>query len=283
MPTTRKQLLDRVEGVTIPLYGSREGRAVAERLCNDLYGVSRFGAMLEPDAEVDVEEAVLTSQLSRLGAGEPVQYVVGRQEFYGREFAVRPGILIPRPETEELVALIVGENRNDSPAILDVGTGSGAIAISLAAEIPQSRVWALDVSPVAVEVARENAEQLGVSIEVGLGDIFEWQPRAESLDIVVSNPPYIPESERVEMGTNVVDYEPSSALFVPDSDPLIFYRRIAEVAAVALRKGGHLYFEIHEKLADETAKLLMEKGFTQVTIHEDMNSKPRMIGCTKSE
>lgn len=165
--------------------------------------------------------------------------------------------------------------------ILDVGTGSGAIAVSLALEIEGARVEAIDLSEVAVEVARSNAEALGAEVAVERADIFAFEPEAEGYDVVVSNPPYIPVAERVEMLRNVVDFEPSEALFVPNDEPLIFYERIADVALGGLRRGGLLAFEIHERLAIETAQMLVRKGFKEVTTYEDFYSKPRMILCTK--
>lgn len=265
------------------VYGTPEGDAVAERLCADRYGFGRFEVAMDGTSELagfDVEE--FEHILTRIAEGEPIQYIIGWTEFYGRRFVVRPGVLIPRPETEELVALIVHENTTPNPHIIDLGTGSGAIAVSLACEIEGARVEALDLSPVAVAVAGENAVANHAEVEVLSGDIFRWEPAPESYDIVVSNPPYIPTSERTEMERNVTDYEPSEALFVPDDSPLIYYQRIADCAAVGLRKGGKLYFEIHERLATETAEMLRSKGFQEVEIHHDMNSKPRMVVCRKS-
>lgn len=276
---TRKEIFDRVLQVAQRVYDAREAAAVAERYCVDRCGFGRFDVALDGSKECpSITEEVLQPSLDRLRAGEPVQYVVGSTEFYGRRFAVRQGVLIPRPETEELVALVVRENSLVEPRIIDLGTGSGAIAVSLAAEIGGARVEALDLSDVAVQVAGENARANGVRVAVAKGDIFEWQPLAESYDIIISNPPYIPESERESMERNVTDYEPSEALFVPDGEPLLYYERIAEVARVALAEEGRLYFEIHETLAEQTASLLSAMGY-EVALHHDMNHKPRMIEC----
>ena len=251
-------------------------------MCADLYGFGRFDVVMNGDVEPDNFHAEqFEMQLQRVAQGEPVQYIVGSTEFFGRTFAVRSGVLSPRPETEELVALVVRENRTPTPRIIDLGTGSGAIAVSLACEIEGARVEALDLSEVAVEVASANAEQNGADVRVQRGDIFLWEPERESYDVIISNPPYIPLCERGEMARNVTDYEPSEALFVPDERPLVYYERIADVALVALRNGGKLYFEIHERLAEETAQMLREKGLCDVTLHKDMNGKPRMIVCTK--
>lgn len=276
---TRQDLFNTLKSTAAGLYEPSEAQAVAERLCEALYGFSRFELSLEPDMELPTPQ--LAEHLERLGAGEPVQYIIGSSEFYSRTFRVAEGVLIPRPETEELVALIVRQLSTPSPRILDIGTGSGAIAITLAAEIAGAQVEALDLSSKALGIARSNAELLGQAVGFVEADIFEWQPSPDSYDIIVSNPPYIPLSERENMHLNVVDYEPSMALFVPDNDPLIFYRRIAEVARRALSDGGRLYFEIHERLADQTAQMLSSAGFEDVTIHNDFFSKPRMIACTK--
>lgn len=279
---TRKEIYDRVLQVAHECYEGREAEAVAERLCADLYGFGRFDVVMNGDVEPDnFHTEQFEMQLQRVAQGEPVQYIVGSTEFYGHTFAVRSGVLIPRPETEELVALVVRENRTPTPRIIDLGTGSGAIAVSLACEIEGARVEALDLSEVAVEVASANAEQNGADVRVQRGDIFLWEPERESYDVIISNPPYIPLCERGEMARNVTDYEPSEALFVPDERPLVYYERIADVALVALRNGGKLYFEIHERLAEETAQMLREKGLCDVTLHKDMNGKPRMMVCTK--
>ncbi len=279
---TRNEIYSRVLASAAEVYEDREAAAVAERLCVDLYGFGRFDVVMDGGLRPEgVEESALEEILARLSSGEPVQYIVGRTEFLLREFGVRSGVLIPRPETEELVRLIVEECSEPSPSILDVGTGSGAIAISLALEIPEAEVEAIDISPEAVEIARENMRRLEAQLSIQLCDIFAFEPTPESYDIIVSNPPYIPLAEREEMRSNVVDHEPSLALFVPDESPLVFYERIADVAQVGLRDGGRLYFEIHERLAEQTARMLRDKGFRDVAIKEDMNSKPRMIVCRK--
>lgn len=280
---TRREIFDRVLQVTRGVYEGREAAAVAERFCVDVCGFGRFDVALDGTRECsEVAEEELQGLLVRLGSGEPVQYVVGWSEFYGRRFAVRKGVLIPRPETEELVALVVRQNTLPNPRIIDLGTGSGAIAVSLASEIEGARVEALDLSEVAVSVASMNAQANGVAVEVQRGDIFLWEPAPENYDVIISNPPYIPEKERVAMERNVTDYEPAEALFVPDDRPLIYYERIADLALVGLREGGRLYFEIHESLAEQTAQMLEQKGF-EVALHYDMNSKPRMIVCHKSQ
>jgi release factor glutamine methyltransferase len=290
---TRRELYNKVWTTVAPLYDHPEPVAIAERVCADVYGFDRFEMTLFPNVEVEGFDAErFAAILQQLSEGRPVQYVVGHTEFCDLRFAVREGVLIPRPETEELVHKIVAEwgdkgATNDvnggshSLRIMDIGTGSGAIAVSLAKMIEGARVTAVDVSSAALTIASENAVANGVDVEFVGADIFQFMPPAESLDVVVSNPPYIPESERATMRTNVVDHEPSLALFVPDHSPIIFYERIADVALRGLRERGLLAFEIHERLAIETAQMLVRKGFRDVTTYEDLNSKPRIILCTK--
>jgi release factor glutamine methyltransferase len=278
---TRRELYRKVQSVATELYGEQEGCAVADRLTEDIYSFGRFEVVLAGELEVEgFDSEVFERVLTRLRTGEPVQYIVGHTEFLERRFAVRKGVLIPRPETEELVMHIV-RRCGAGARILDVGTGSGAIAISLAGEIPSAEVVAIDLSPVAVEVARENALSLGVEVTVRQQDIFTYEPSAESFDVIVSNPPYIPLAEREEMERNVVDFEPSEALFVPDESPLLFYERIADVAKVALKEGGLLCFEIHERLSEQSVQMLADKGFRNIELLHDLNSKPRMIICQK--
>lgn len=279
---TRRELYRKVQALATEIYGEQEGCAVADRLTEDIYSFGRFEVVLAGELEVEgFDPNHFEALLTRLRSGEPVQYITGRTEFYGRTFHLRPGVLIPRPETEELVHLIIKECHTPSPSILDVGTGSGAIAVSLAAELEGARVEALDLSPVALEVAAHNARQIGVDVTVTEGDIFRWEPEPESLDVVVSNPPYIPISELSEMERNVTEWEPHLALFVPDESPIIFYERIADVAKQGLKVGGSLYFEVHERLVDSVARMLKERGFGGVEIVNDLNRKPRIVLCRK--
>ena len=239
---TRRELYNKVWTTVAPLYDHPEPVAIAERVCADVYGFDRFEMTLFPNVEVEGFDAErFAAILQQLSEGRPVQYVVGHTEFCDLRFAVREGVLIPRPETEELVHKIVAEwggkgATNDvnggshSLRLMDIGTGSGAIAVSLGKMIEGARVTAVDVSSAALTIASENAVANGVDVEFVGADIFRFAPPAESLDVVVSNPPYIPESERATMRANVVDHEPSLALFVPDHSPIVFYERIADVA-----------------------------------------------------
>lgn len=265
-----------------PLYDHPEPVAVAERICADLYGFDRFGMTLMPSAEVEgFDEEAFDRVCQRLAEGCPVQYVVGHTEFCDLRFAVREGVLVPRPETEQLVRLVAEKHPNSGVRLMDIGTGSGAIAVSLTKLIEGARVTAVDVSEDALAVASENAAANDAEVEFVRADIFAYEPAPESLDVVVSNPPYIPESERAQMARNVVGYEPSLALFVPDESPIVFYERIADVARVALVAGGALYFEVHERYASEVAESLVGRGFVEVEVIEDFFSKPRIVSARK--
>ena len=291
---TRRELYNKVWTTVAPLYDHPEPVAIAERVCADVYGFDRFEMTLFPSAEVgDFDAERFATILHQLSEGRPVQYVVGHTEFCDLRFAVREGVLIPRPETEELVRKVVaewggkgamngGNEGSHSLRLMDIGTGSGAIAVSLAKMIEGARVTAVDVSSAALAIASENAVANGVEVEFVGADIFRFMPPAESLDVIVSNPPYIPESERATMGTNVTCYEPSLALFVPDHSPIVFYERIADVAREALVEGGMLYFEVHETYASEVAGCLADRGFVEVQITEDFFSKPRIVSGRKT-
>lgn len=230
------------------------------------------------EAEASVQEAV-----RRLRAHEPIQYIIGEAEFGGRTFRVSPGVLIPRPETVELVRLVAKTEAHRPVRILDIGTGSGCIAISLAAELPEAQVSGLDVSEEALRIARMNAERNQVSVRWIHQDILDEEAdRALGVyDCMVSNPPYIMEKEKVAMARNVLDYEPKEALFVPDDDPLLFYRRIAQLGKAHLCEGGTLYFEINEQCGAQMQRLLSEMGYREIRLIQDFYGKDRMIKASK--
>ena len=264
----------------VPVMGEREAKAVFLLAVAELSGISRAEVLLDPMREVAQEdENKLSAALVQLEKHRPVQYVLGCAEFCGMRFEVGEGVLIPRPETEELVRLIAQEWRGRRPAILDVGTGSGAIAVALAALLPGAQVAAADVSEQALGYARRNAEANGVKVELHRWDIFSPDTTfsAAQFDIIVSNPPYVPLSEKEAMAQNVVDYEPHLALFVDDNDPLRFYRAIARFASGRLAPGGGLYFEIFEKSGAEVCTLLAEEGFPDAKVINDINSKERIV------
>ena len=273
---TRRGTIDALAARLTGLYDAREARSIALAAVAELSGLSPSALLTDPEAELAVEG--LEEPAARLAAGEPLQYVVGHTEFYGRRFAVREGVLIPRPETEELVRWIAESPAPDNPAVLDVGTGSGCIAVTLARLIPGARVTAVDISEKALSIARENARRLDAEVDFrqgdALGELFPGQ--REQFDLIVSNPPYIPRREKASMRVNVTGYEPAEALFVEDDDPLIFYRAIARNARRLLRPGGRLYFEIHENFADETLRMLTREGFPDTAVRRDLNDKNRM-------
>jgi release factor glutamine methyltransferase len=215
--------------------------------------------------------------LDRLKRYEPVQHITGEATFYGLTFCVGPNVLIPRPETEELVELILNENKKPNPDVLDIGTGSGAIAITLAKRRGAGTVSAWDVSPEALALAQQNAERNGVNISFARVDVLQDYPEDKRFDIIASNPPYVLESEKSAMERNVLDYEPHIALFVPDNDPLLFHKRIADIAIRLLNPGGKLYFEINQAKGQEVVAMLKEKGFTEVALFQDLSKKDRIV------
>jgi len=227
----------------------------------------------------ETNRVALLADFERLLTGEPIQYILGEAPFYGRNFIVTRDTLIPRNETEELVHRIIKENPKSGLRVLDLGTGTGCIPITLALELQAPEVYALDVSQAALEVARKNAAQLGAQVQFLEGDLLGDNPNLGLFDVLVSNPPYVPLRDQVEMHANVLNFEPHLALFVPDEDPLLFYRAIGSWGQQLLKAGGKLYLEIYENLADEMVQLLLSQGYSQVQVHPDLNGKNRMITC----
>lgn len=279
--TTRRDILSRITARLTPLYGEREARSIARLAASELSGLPTSALLTDPGAPLQIDG--LEEILSRLAAGRPVQYELGSTEFCGHRFAVREGVLIPRPETEELVAWIVDAEAG-ARTLLDVGTGSGCIAASLALALPGAQLSAADISDTALEIAAQNFHALGANVVLrradALGDLQEVFPGP--FDVIVSNPPYVPLADRAAMLTNVRDYEPGEALFVPDEDPLRFYRAIARAGRRMLRPGGRLYFEIYEHAAGAMRVLLCEEGYTATEVREDIYGKPRMT-CSRLE
>ena len=220
--------------------------------------------------------------IERLKEHEPIQYVLGETEFFGLGFKVTPSVLIPRPETEELIAWIINEHKDKKHiSILDIGTGSGCIAISLAKNLPNAKVYALDVSEEALKVAIQNALQNEVEVEFIEADILDWNFDDLQFDVMVSNPPYVRELEKEAMSANVLNHEPHIALFVEDDDALLFYRKITEVASKVLKPTGQLYFEINENLGESTKQLLTDTSYINVVLRKDIFEKDRMIKAEK--
>ncbi|WP_181304954.1 peptide chain release factor N(5)-glutamine methyltransferase [Rufibacter sp. XAAS-G3-1] len=262
------------------LYEKPEARTIAEWTLEHALKASRFELLQRRKEEVSPElQKQLQTYLERLLQHEPLQYVLGEASFYGREFYVNPAVLIPRPETEELVQRVIKTYQHQPEVkLLDIGTGSGCIPITLAAELPTSQVWGLDTSPEALTVAKSNAEKLAQNVTWLQQDILQEIPVLEthSLDVVISNPPYVLEEEKSLMRQNVLEFEPHLALFVPNEDPLLFYRRIAEVAQQLLKPGGKLFYEINERFAQETKAMLQQLDYQDVQVHQDLRGKDRV-------
>ena len=335
-----KEFIDRTEEVLEKVYPREEGRAIAVRLLQHFCGLSSYEHIVEPFGEIPDEKlSLLNSAAGQLAAARPLQYVLGFEEFCGHKFFVKEGVLIPRPETEELVRWTVEEIseminttnsqlskqyksshlgrtsqalNNDRPMrILDAACGSGCIGISLAYEIPGSEVFMCDISKDALEVSKINIagiwreknishEKVGKNItsfgaktssphsvvpRLFYGDLLAG-PLSQtfighaSLDVLISNPPYIRESERALMHKNVLDYEPSLALFVPDNNPLIFYEALAIWGVELLRPGGLLFLEINESLGKETVEMLSSHGYSNILLRSDINGRERMVRAT---
>ncbi len=264
------------------LYPRGEAEAIAMRLLEELYSLGRADLLLDHDKEL-MPDPRAEKMLGELLSGRPLQYVTGHGEFMGLDFKLGEGVLIPRPETEELVLWVIDSLRSASasaPRILDIGTGSGCIAVSLKSALPHCNVSALDRSPEALAIAAENAGRNRCEIEFTEHDILGGMPRGE-FDCIVSNPPYVLNSEATSMRSNVLDHEPHVALFVDDSDPLLFYRAIALGARESLSPGGLLFFEINERFGSETVDLLRSMGYEDIVLRRDIFDRDRMVKAVK--
>jgi release factor glutamine methyltransferase len=281
MPLTVKNWLSEAKKRLEDCYPTEESGSMIKTLLLERLGWESLDYIL--GQQLPIPESmlpILESDIGRLLASEPLQYVLGYTWFNEQKFYCTPATLIPRPETEELVLWILEENHNrKNLQILDIGTGTGCIAINLALGIKTSKVFALDISPDALEIARKNATSLKAAVTFQEQDILEATsgnlPR--NLDIIVSNPPYVLLSEKTTIRPNVLQYEPHSALFVPDSDPLLYYRAIIKLATGNLKSGALLYFEINENKANAMGSLLAMAGFKDINIRLDIHGKPRMI------
>lgn len=264
------------------LYPAEEARRIARIVAAHKSGSSEMKFIIDPDEVIEIDGLELIGK--ELVAGRPVQYITGECEFCGNTFSIRDGALIPRPETEELVMWATEQAKNmTSPRIADICTGSGCIAISLAKLLPKATITATDISDDAIALAKENAERLDADITVIKDDALGGLQalRGEKYDIIVSNPPYIPLSERETMHINVTHHEPHIALFVDDSDPLLFYRKIAQAAKEILSDKGCLMFEIHSPLAEECAQMLKDEEYSEIEIRKDFFGRDRMICCKR--
>ena len=276
-----KQLIDKLQTSLSGIYKGHELTAIIRTICCDMLGISSTAYYLKEEVTLTTEQGTLLQGIiDRLRQGEPLQYIEGKAPFCGMEFAVNSSVLIPRPETAELVDWIVCEHATQHPRILDLGTGSGCIAIALSKQLPQATIEACDISAEALTVAKENARMNEAPVSFFTHDMLDLgTPLPHSYDILVSNPPYIRQSEAADMSIQVTEWEPHTALFVPDDDALRFYRAIAELGQTeALRPGGHIYVEINQALGKETVALFEAYGYQDVELRKDIYGNERMIG-----
>ena len=280
-----KRLTEKLYQALDAMPDEAERNAIIRAVCCDVLGISSTMYYLRENVELTTEQAALLDEVvARLKQGEPLQYIEGKAMFCGMQFMVSPQVLIPRPETAELVDWIVTDHAMGQPKILDLGTGSGCIAVSLSKLMPQAVVEACDISVGALAVASENNRVNGTSVEFFALDMLDTAsllPR--SYDILVSNPPYIKQCEAVDMEQNVTQWEPHTALFVPDDDALRFYRAVAEIGQTdALSPGGCIYVEINQTLGKETVALFEAYGYRDVVLRKDIYGNDRMIKCVKN-
>ena len=262
----------------VPRYDEREARAIVRVVLDDAFGLRPVDLYAGKVRQFSADERQrLARILERLEAGEPVQYALGTARFAGRAFEVTPAVLIPRPETEELVAWVAADGLVPGSRLLDGGTGSGCIAITLALDVPGTEVMAWDVSPEALAVARRNAARLGAAVNFVQADLLSPPVATRGFDVVVSNPPYVREAERDAMAAHVVDREPALALFVPDDDALRFYHALARLGRQCLRPQGRVYVELNEALGEETADVFRRAGYTAVELRRDQFGRTRML------
>ena len=258
------------------IYETDEAKAVVRWLLDVCFGLSWADVLCDKMADLPVEQQqALQEMMLRLEQGEPVQYVAGVADFCGRQYLVAPGVLIPRPETAELCHLI--STQKNRPSVLDIGTGSGCIAITLALEMSATQVTAWDISDEALRIAQENARILKADVMFEKKDALNLREEADRWDIIVSNPPYIKPQERDGMEKNVLEYEPELALFAPEDQPIIFYQRIGEYARKSLRTDGQLFFELNPLTADAVGDYLQQLGFVEIEILQDQNGKRRYL------
>ena len=259
-------------------YTDGEKDALIRIIATEQLGISNTTYFLRDEVNLTAgQQQLLGNTLTRLKNQEPIQYILGETTFCDLTFNVNPTVLIPRPETSELVGWVAEENRGRAVRILDIGTGSGCIAISLAKKMTTAQVAGWDISTEALETAKGNNARNGTDVTFEYCDIRAYKPQKSEYDIIVSNPPYIKEKEKSMMEANVLDWEPETALFVPDNDPLLFYRTIAQKALTMLSPGGKLYFEINREHGKETLSMLNALGYKDIELRKDFADNDRMI------
>jgi release factor glutamine methyltransferase len=266
------------------IYDEPEVKAITNIIIKTVLNLTKLHQLYFEEKEVSNSEEVRIIEICKeLKRGKPLQYIFGETEFFGCKIGVTPATLIPRPETEELVQLVLNENKDFSGHIIDFGTGSGCIAIALASNLPRSKITGIDISAEALLVAGENAKLNNVSVNFLIGDILNFDPHTIlKAGIIISNPPYVRNSEMILMNKNVTEFEPHLALFVPDSDPLLYYRGILTIAGKVLEPSGRIYFEINEAFGNEMVELMISFGYSEVKTVSDINGKVRMIKGKKN-
>ncbi len=265
------------------LYPKNEVRSLACILFKFICGLSFTDLVVQKDEKIpEIKLKQIKQVVKRLKQHEPIQYIIGETEFYGLKLTVNPAVLIPRPETEELVEWVLMSGIDKDARVFDIGTGSGCIPIAIKKNAPELEVEAIDISEKAIEVARGNAKKNGVDVSFMVYDVSRWRERQwGKFDIIISNPPYVRELEKQYMNTNILNFEPHQALFVADTDPLKFYKIISDFAMSNLKKEGSLFFEINEAFGQEASEMLVRKGFLNVELKKDLSGKDRMIKASK--
>lgn len=280
---TTREAIQRLRNALNQLYDPREVESMTRVIMEDVLKWRPVDiVMRDSDQLPDFFPSRLDEIIARLQRHEPLQYILGKARFHGHNFTVTPAVLIPRPETEQLVDMIIDQNTGSDLDVLDIGTGSGCIAISLARALKFAQVTATDVSTSALAVAQHNAQALGTRVRFVEHDILTSRAPIEAWDIIVSNPPYITMSEKNSMDRNVLDYEPAGALFVPDADPMLYYRAIAAYASQALKNGGRLYLEINRAMASLTTSTLHQAGLSNIQLYNDFNGNNRFVTATRT-
>lgn len=281
---TISEIRHNVSGMLQRLWPEKEADAMATAIIKEYTGIDTARQLAFGDRIADPEAAdrIMTAA-RRASAGEPLQYIFGYTLFCGHRIAVEPGVLIPRPETEEMVSLIIRENRGFTGTAADLCTGSACIAIALSLAFPDATILATDNSDKALQVAAHNISSTGAAVQLSKADVLTQEPAALPVsNIIVSNPPYVTESEKGAMHINVLDHEPHDALFVTDADPLVYYRHIIAVADAALAPRGCLWLEVNESYADKTARLLCQDIYRDIKVIEDIRGKKRFVKAEKN-
>lgn len=260
------------------IYGSQEAEAIAFRILDLAFNLGKLDFLLNKEVNLPAD---WQQYLNQLAAGRPFQYVIGKEFFRDLRIGLNDATLIPRPETEELVQYVLNDLKQVTKPVrvLDIGTGSGCIPLSLKNEFPAVELVGWDISEKALQQANVNAQHLQLLVTFQLQDIFQWQENSEMWDMIISNPPYVLEAEKSEMLPHVVDHEPHLALFVPNEDPLKYYITIADMAISRLNTGGKLYFEINQAYGNEVKEMLISKGFKEVEVKVDFRGKERIVSC----